>query len=131
MKIIPLVTALLLASLPVLHAAGADQESQAPAAPPLVAKTSARAAKTSTASGKACVYKKVGDRELKLYIVNPADWKATDQRPAMVFFHGGSRVSGGPTQFNEQADVANLPPPVERKAKKHATSQQRANQHNP
>ena len=53
--------------------------------------------------GEARVYKKVGDRELKLYIVKPTDWKATDQRPAMVFFHGGGWVGGGPVQFDDQA----------------------------
>ena len=45
------------------------------------------------------VYKKVGERELKLTVVNPPDWKSSDQRPAMVFFHGGGWVGGGPTQF--------------------------------
>lgn len=50
------------------------------------------------------VYKKVGDRELKLTLVNPPDWKATDQRPALVFFHGGGWVSGAPTQFTSQSE---------------------------
>ncbi len=50
------------------------------------------------------VYKKAGDRELKLTIVNPPDWKASDQRPAMVFFHGGGWVGGKPTQFTEHSD---------------------------
>ena len=45
------------------------------------------------------VYKKVGERELRLTIVNPTDWRVSDQRPAMVFFHGGGWVGGGPTQF--------------------------------
>ena len=49
------------------------------------------------------VYKKVGGRELKLTIVNPPDWQASDQRPAMVFFHGGGWVGGKPTQFNEHS----------------------------
>ena len=52
----------------------------------------------------ACVYKKVDGRELKLTIVNPPDWKASDQRPAMVFFHGGGWVGGGPTQFTQHSD---------------------------
>ncbi len=34
------------------------------------------------------VYKKIGERELKLLIEKPADWKATDKRPAIVFFFG-------------------------------------------
>jgi len=54
-------------------------------------------------AGTPHVYKKAGDRELKLYIVNPADWKAADKRPAIVFYFGGGFVGGTPSQFNEQA----------------------------
>lgn len=50
------------------------------------------------------IYKKAADRELKLTIVNPPDWKGSDQRPAMVFFHGGGWTSGGPTQFTQHGD---------------------------
>ena len=50
------------------------------------------------------IYKRVGDRELKLSIVNPPDWKNSDQRPAMVFFHGGGWVGGGPTQFTQHSE---------------------------
>lgn len=49
------------------------------------------------------VYKRVGDRELKLHLDKPADWKATDQRPAIVFFFGGGWVGGSPTQFVPQS----------------------------
>lgn len=45
------------------------------------------------------VYKKVADHELKLNVFNPPDWKASDQRPAIVFFHGGGWVGGSPKQF--------------------------------
>jgi acetyl esterase/lipase len=48
-------------------------------------------------------FKKVGDRELKVRILKPADAKPGDSRPAIVFFHGGSWVSGLPHQFDEQA----------------------------
>lgn len=50
------------------------------------------------------IYKKVADRELKLTIVNPPDWKASDQRPALVFFHGGGWTGGAPTQFTQHSD---------------------------
>ena len=53
--------------------------------------------------GQMHVYKKVGERELRLYVVKPGDWQATDQRPALVLFHGGGWVGGSPTQFNDQA----------------------------
>jgi acetyl esterase len=56
-----------------------------------------------TTIGERFVYKQVGDRELNLFVVKPADWKASDQRPALVLFHGGGWVGGGPTQFNDQA----------------------------
>ena len=53
--------------------------------------------------GEAFVYKKVEGRELKLYVSKPADWKAGDQRPAIVFYHGGGWVGGAPGQFTEHA----------------------------
>ena len=40
------------------------------------------------------VYKTVDGRELRLFIVQPAAWKASDRRPAIVFFHGGGFVIG-------------------------------------
>lgn len=54
-------------------------------------------------SGIAHVYKRAGDRELKLWVVSPADAKPSDRRPALVFFHGGGWVGGSPSQFDEQA----------------------------
>lgn len=50
------------------------------------------------------IYKKIGDRELKLLIEKPADWKATDQRAALVFFFGGGWVGGSPGQFQGQSE---------------------------
>lgn len=49
------------------------------------------------------VYKTVGDRELKLYVTKPDEWKAADRRPAIVFYHGGGWVGGSPGQFTEHA----------------------------
>jgi acetyl esterase/lipase len=49
-------------------------------------------------------YKKSGERELKLFIEKPADWKATDRRPAIVFFFGGGWVGGSPEQFRKQSE---------------------------
>lgn len=53
-----------------------------------------------TPPGEAHVYKTADGRDLKLYVVRPPAWKTTDARPAIVFFHGGGWVSGGPTQFS-------------------------------
>ncbi len=54
--------------------------------------------------GEPQVYKKVGDRELRLFVIKPGDWKPADQRPAIVFFHGGGWTGGAPGQFNDQAE---------------------------
>ncbi len=48
------------------------------------------------------VYKQVEGRGLRLFVVKPEDWKAADQRPALVLFHGGGWTGGAPTQFNDQ-----------------------------
>ncbi len=53
--------------------------------------------------GQPHVYKTVGERKLTLYITNPDDWKPTDSRPAVVFFHGGGWVGGKPGQFTEHS----------------------------
>jgi acetyl esterase/lipase len=54
-------------------------------------------------AGEMHVYKKVGDRSLKLYVTKPADWQPADARPAIVFFHGGGWVGGQPGQFTEHS----------------------------
>ena len=53
--------------------------------------------------GETHIYKQVEGRDLRLFVIKPPDWKATDQRPALVLFHGGGWTGGTPTQFNEQA----------------------------
>ncbi|MCX8036418.1 MAG: alpha/beta hydrolase [Candidatus Sumerlaeia bacterium] len=50
-----------------------------------------------------CVYKKTPQGELKMLIHFPADWKASDKRPGIVFFFGGGWRSGTPAQFEPQA----------------------------
>ena len=49
------------------------------------------------------VYKSIEGVELKMQVFEPKGWKATDTRPAIVFFFGGGWVSGSPTQFYQQA----------------------------
>ncbi len=46
-------------------------------------------------------YKTAGDTKLNLYIFNPPGHKATDKRPAIVFFFGGGWTNGSPTQFEQ------------------------------
>ena len=44
------------------------------------------------------VFKKVGDVELRLHLVKPKDWKASDKRACLVTFFGGGWTSGTPTR---------------------------------
>ena len=48
---------------------------------------------------KQVVYKTVGDAKLTLDLFLPEGHKATDRRPAIVFFFGGGWTSGSPSQF--------------------------------
>ncbi len=50
------------------------------------------------------VYKKPTEGELTLHCFMPADWKATDKRPVVVFFFGGGWKSGAYSQFVPQAE---------------------------
>jgi len=49
------------------------------------------------------VFKPAGDKPLSLYVFSPADHKASDTRPAILFFFGGGWDHGSPTQFVKQA----------------------------
>lgn len=52
---------------------------------------------------KSMTYKTVGDRQLQIHIHYPPGWKASDMRPAIVFFFGGGWRSGSVGQFEMQA----------------------------
>ncbi len=49
------------------------------------------------------VYKTIGERKLVVDVTYPDKWKASDQRPAVVFFSGGAWRSGGTSQFRSKA----------------------------
>jgi acetyl esterase/lipase len=49
------------------------------------------------------IYKTVGDKSMKLLVDKPADWKASDKRPAIVFFFGGGWVGGTVDQFQRHS----------------------------
>ncbi len=53
---------------------------------------------------KTMAYKTVGQKELKIYIHYPPGWKASDKRPAIIFFFGGGWTSGRVEQFEPQAE---------------------------
>ncbi len=55
-------------------------------------------------AGEPHIYKKVDGRELRLHVFKPKDWRASDQRPAIVFFHGGGWTGGAPTAFLRQSE---------------------------
>ncbi len=44
------------------------------------------------------IFKKVGDLELRLHVVKPRDWKASDKRACLVTFFGGGWTSGTPAR---------------------------------
>lgn len=51
------------------------------------------------AGGERIAYKKVGDVTLHMHVFKPKGWKASDKRPAIVFFFGGGWMGGSPAQF--------------------------------
>ncbi|MEQ9410876.1 MAG: alpha/beta hydrolase fold domain-containing protein [Fuerstiella sp.] len=53
--------------------------------------------------GEQFTYKTVDGRDLSIYVTRPVDWQDTDQRPAILFFHGGGWTGGAPGQFTEHA----------------------------
>ena len=50
------------------------------------------------------VYKDIGGAKLELNIFEPEGHKATDKRPAIVFFFGGGWNGGSPSQFYPHCD---------------------------
>lgn len=56
-------------------------------------------------SKETLVYKQVGPRDLRIHVTKPADWKPTDSRPAVLFFHGGGWTGGKPGQFDDHCQV--------------------------
>jgi len=61
--------------------------------------------KVSPSGGKATfVYKTTPQGELKIDLYFPKGWKASDHRPAIVFFFGGGFAVGSPDQFAPAAE---------------------------
>ncbi len=52
---------------------------------------------------RSAIYKAVNGTELKMDVFEPAGFKATDHRPAIVFFFGGGWIGGSTRQFYQQA----------------------------
>jgi acetyl esterase/lipase len=49
-------------------------------------------------SAESYVFKKVGEVELRLHVVKPENWKASDRRACLVTFFGGGWSSGTPAK---------------------------------
>jgi len=58
---------------------------------------------TTSTSTKEFIYKKTPQADLKIYLDFPENWKASDRRPAIVFFGGGGWIKQDPEQFSKQA----------------------------
>jgi acetyl esterase len=52
-----------------------------------------------TVPDKRLTYKNIGETELELHVFSPENHKASDRRPAIVFFFGGGWSGGSPSQF--------------------------------
>jgi len=50
------------------------------------------------------LFKRTPQRELNVFVDYPGDWKRTDRRPAIVFWHGGGFTQGNAGQFFAQAN---------------------------
>jgi len=49
------------------------------------------------------IYKTTAEGNLNMHVFKPSKYKASDQRPVIVFFFGGGWVGGHPKQFYQQA----------------------------
>ncbi|MHA6481946.1 alpha/beta hydrolase [Paenibacillus sp. strain BS8-2] len=45
------------------------------------------------------IYKSIGDLDLRLLVMKPAGWRQEDQRPVILWIHGGGWSGGQPEQF--------------------------------
>jgi len=52
---------------------------------------------------KTFVYKTIGNTDLRVYVFNSADHKASDKAPAAVFFYGGGFLFGDVRRYQTQA----------------------------
>jgi len=53
---------------------------------------------------KSVTYKRASDTDLEMVLHFPPGWKASDRRPAIVFFFGGGWTNGTIRQFESQAE---------------------------
>lgn len=68
-----------------------------------VAVLAAVPSRADEAATKSFTYKKAKQADLEILVHCPPGWKATDKRPAIVFFFGGGWTNGNVKQFESQA----------------------------
>lgn len=82
---------LLLALLPLVASAQSPEPAK-PAAAPRPPETTP----TEIPDTEAFIYRDEPGATLRLFVVKPSGWKASDQRPALIFFFGGGWTTGTP-----------------------------------
>lgn len=61
---------------------------------------------------KEFIFKETTQRNLKLFVDYPPNWNASDQRPAIILWHGGGFTQGNAGQFYHQANYFTQRGPV-------------------
>jgi acetyl esterase len=74
------------------------QPTVSPSTPPSTqpAATTVPTTPTELPGATTFIYRDLKPDPMRLFVVNPANWKASDRRPAYVFFFGGGFIKGTP-----------------------------------
>jgi acetyl esterase/lipase len=86
---------LAIATILIITASGAAQEKNKKGPQPKLTPVAIKTAEQ--------LYRKTPQGELFMHLYYPPDWKATDQRPVIVFFFGGGWKNGSHVQFMPQS----------------------------
>ncbi len=90
---------LLIATVAAFAAFSASLTAQTPApssAAPAAAEKKVEVTPLAIPGSEPFVFRKIGDVELRLHVVKPKGWAASDKRPAFVYYFGGGWTSGTP-----------------------------------
>lgn len=88
-------SACLLLTGPILAAEKLTSAAVAPVATPL-----------TLPDAETLVYREAGAATMRLFVVKPVGWKATDRRPGLMFFFGGGWTTGTPANSVGWAKIA-------------------------
>lgn len=84
----------------------ADAAHETPGTTIVSVEKSPEATPKEISGSEAFVFRKVGNTELRLFVVKPKGWTATDKRPSMICFFGGGWSSGTPLRSITWAEWA-------------------------